>query len=123
MAPDRRQIDRLAERQHFVVTRSQVLELGASATWLRHQVVTRRWRRLYPGVYVNHHAGLDWRTRAFGALSYAGPGAALCHASAGAWWFDTPAARQQAGEETLVVRYPFSMSGLHQLVLQLTRSL
>lgn len=114
MAPDRRQIDRLAERQHFVVTRSQVLELGASATWLRHQVVTRRWRRLYPGVYVNHHAGLDWRTRAFGALSYAGPGAALSHASAGAWWFDTPAARQQAGDEPLEVSIPFSRTVLPQ---------
>ncbi|WP_127573734.1 type IV toxin-antitoxin system AbiEi family antitoxin domain-containing protein [Georgenia faecalis] len=107
MTPDRARIDRLAGRQHFVVTRRQVLELGASATWLRHQVVTGRWRRLHPGVYVNHHAALDWMTRAFAALSYAGRDAALSHTAASMWWFEKPTARRLRPDEPIEVSVPF----------------
>ena len=112
--PDRAAIDRLASRQHFVVTRRQVLGLGASATWLRHQVETGRWRRLYPGVYVNHHAALDWMTSAFAALSYAGEAAALSHTTAGAWWFDTAGARRLRAGEPVEVSIPARRTVLPQ---------
>lgn len=121
MAPDRQAIDRLANRQHFVVTRSQVLELGASATWLRHQVETRRWRRLYPGVYVNHHAAMDWMTLASAALSYAGKAAALSHSSAEAWWFDKPGTRHLGDGEPIEVSIPVSRTVLAQRGLVIHR--
>lgn len=65
-----------------VVSRRQLLDLGAEPSWIANQERLGRWRRLHPGVYVTHTGPVIWRTRAFGALLYAGPGAALSHASA-----------------------------------------
>lgn len=73
----------LARRQFDVVTRSQLLALGATSTWISHRVESGRWRRLFPGTYVVHTGPPTWRTRAVAALGYTGAGAALSHASAG----------------------------------------
>ncbi|MHB1065183.1 MAG: type IV toxin-antitoxin system AbiEi family antitoxin domain-containing protein [Georgenia sp.] len=79
---DLRAIERLARGQDQVVSRRQLLELGASHDWIRRQIRNQRWQRVFPGVYAIHTGRPTWRTRARAALIYAGPGAALSHSSA-----------------------------------------
>ena len=83
MSRDARAIARLSARQCRAISRAQVLACGGTASWLRSQVRTRRWQRIWPGVYVTVTGPVPWMTRAHGALLYAGRGAALGpHASA-----------------------------------------
>lgn len=77
MSRDDRAIARHAARQGRAVSRAQVLASGGSPSWLRSQVRTRRWQRLWPGVYVTVTGPVGWMTRAHGALLYAGAGAVL----------------------------------------------
>jgi hypothetical protein len=72
-----------ARRQFDVVSRAQLIRLGADAGWISRQIASERWQRLFPGTYVVHTGSTTWRTRASAALLYAGPGAALSHRSAG----------------------------------------
>lgn len=83
VAPDPRQLRRLAERQFDAVARAQILALGASGRWIDHRLRSSQWQRLHPGAYVVHSGPISWRTRAAAALLYAGDGAALSHRSAG----------------------------------------
>ncbi|GAA1629399.1 hypothetical protein [Georgenia ruanii] len=84
MAPraDTAGIARLAKAQDAVVSRAQLLGLGATTDWISRQVESKRWQRLFPGVYLTHTGQPRWSSRARAALLYAGRGAALSHASA-----------------------------------------
>lgn len=93
MTPDRRRIDRMASRQSFVLTRTELEQLGVSAKWIRGQVDNRIWRRAYPGVYLTHAGPVAWETRVTAALAYAGDSAALSHSTAADWWFETSSTR------------------------------
>lgn len=75
-------IARLASAQDGVVTRAQLLALGATTDWISRRVTSNRWQRLFPGVYLTHTGQPRWASRARAALLYAGRGAALSHASA-----------------------------------------
>lgn len=95
MAPDRSRLDHLARRRAFVLTRTELLALGATADWISAQVTSERWQRAYPGVYITHTGQLSWRTRMIAALRYAGEGAAISHRSADTYWrLHTEAQRQ-----------------------------
>jgi hypothetical protein len=72
----------LARRQGDVVTRAQLVAVGADDAWIGRQVRSGRWQRLHQGVLVVHSGPVAWRSRAWGALLYAGKGAALSHESA-----------------------------------------
>lgn len=79
-------IARLAERQHGVVARRQLLALG-----LGPRAVDSRMRRgwLHPvqrGVYAVGHRGLSARGRWLAAVLACGDGAVLSHVSAAALW-------------------------------------
>lgn len=65
------------------MTTAQCLALGADRHWVRRQVTSGRWQRLHLGVLVTHSGPVLWRTRARGALLYAGRDAALSHDAAG----------------------------------------
>jgi hypothetical protein len=80
---DRDVVQAAARRQFDVVSRAQLIRLGADAGWISRQIASERWQRLFPGTYVVHTGSTTWRTRASAALLYAGPGAALSHRSAG----------------------------------------
>lgn len=60
-----------------MVTRSQVLAAGRTRKWLECRVRSGRWQRVLPGVFATHDGPLGWRSRAWAAVLYAGPGAAL----------------------------------------------
>lgn len=75
-------LDRHLRRQAGVVSRAQVLATGRSRKWIECRVRSARWAQVHPGVYVTHDGPVGWRTRAWAAVLYAGPGAALAGASA-----------------------------------------
>lgn len=77
-------VARLADPQGGVVLTSQLVGAGADHDWIARQVAGRRWQRLHRGVLLTHTGPPAWRERAWAALLYAGPDAALSHESAAA---------------------------------------
>lgn len=91
-SPDRRaqiapaEVRRIAERQHGVIARAELLAAGVSGTGIS-RAVSRGWLvRIHPGVYTFTHTSMSDEARVTAALLYAGPGAALSHTSAAWWW-------------------------------------
>jgi very-short-patch-repair endonuclease len=82
-----RAIGALAERQHGVVTRAQLLELGLGRRAVDHRLELGRLRRIHRGVYSPVGPGLLTRDgRRMAAVLACGPGAVLSHLSAAALW-------------------------------------
>jgi very-short-patch-repair endonuclease len=77
---------RLAERQWGVVARWQLEQCGLSSAAISRWVASGRLHRIYPGVYAVGHRAICTEGRLLAAVLYAGPGAALSHASAASWW-------------------------------------
>lgn len=71
-----------ALRQDAVATTAQLRAWGITEATVSRRVSSGRWQRLLPGVVVLQSGAVTWRQRARAALLYAGPGAALSHASA-----------------------------------------
>jgi very-short-patch-repair endonuclease len=76
----------LADAQHGVVGRTQLLEHGLSGDDVDRRMRARRLRRLHQGVYAVGHRVLTVEGRWMAAVLAGGDGAALSHASAAAAW-------------------------------------
>ena len=76
----------LARRQHFVVTRAQLLELGLSPGAIRHRLRSGRLHPVARGVYAVGRAELTREGRWMAAVLCCGEGAMLSHWSAAALW-------------------------------------
>lgn len=76
----------LVERQHGVVARRQLLDLGLSPRAIEHRLKTRRLHLLRRGVYAVGRPGLTREGRWMAAVLVCGPGAVLSHRSAAALW-------------------------------------
>lgn len=76
----------LARRQHWVVARWQLLELGFTASGVRHRIADGRLHRLWRGVFAVGHPDVGALGRWTGATLACGPEAALSHSSAAALW-------------------------------------
>jgi hypothetical protein len=76
----------LAERQHGVVARAQLLGLGFSAKAIRHRMATGRLRPVYLGVYSVGRRELTREGRWMAAVLASGNRAVLSHRSAAALW-------------------------------------
>jgi very-short-patch-repair endonuclease len=76
----------LAEAQHGVVARAQLVERGLTDAQIARWIRARRLHRLHRGVYAVGHRVLTLEGRWMAAVLAAGPGAALSHASAAAAW-------------------------------------
>jgi very-short-patch-repair endonuclease len=85
MPPDL-SIGRLADRQHGVVSRRQLLAAGLSRQAIGHRVQAGRLRCLYRGVYAVGHRALSPEARWLAAVFAAGTSAVLSHRSAAALW-------------------------------------
>ncbi len=81
-----RTIATLAGRQHGVVTRAQLRELGFRDSAIDRRVAAGRLHRLHRGVYAVGHRVLSPHGRWMAAVLACGRGAALSHASAAALW-------------------------------------
>ncbi len=76
----------LADVQHGVVARAQLLARGLTARQVERRVHAERLRRLYYGVYAVGHRRLTLEGRWMAAVLACGPGAVLSHASAAVAW-------------------------------------
>ncbi len=83
----------LAARQHGVVGRSQLAELGFGRGAIHHRLAAGRLHRLHPAVYAVGHTRLTDRGRWMAAVLACGTGAFLSHQSAGALWGLRPTSR------------------------------
>ena len=79
-------IAELAERQHGIVTRWQLVELGYSSSAVDRMVASGRLRRVHRGVYAVGHSVLRVEGHRLAAVLAGGPGAFACHRLAGAIW-------------------------------------
>jgi very-short-patch-repair endonuclease len=84
----------LADRQHGVVGRAQLLDLGIGSRAIEHRLEKGRLHPIHRGVYAVGHPRLSRDARWMAAVLAAGCGAALSHRSAGALWRLWPSARR-----------------------------
>jgi hypothetical protein len=77
---------RLAERQHGVVARRQLLELGIGRRAIGNRLSAGRLHPIHRGVYAVGHRIIPARGRWMAAVLAGGPGAVLSHRSAGSLW-------------------------------------
>jgi very-short-patch-repair endonuclease len=80
----------LAERQHGVVARRQLLEMGCGAGWIEKRVRRGLLLRLHQGVYALGHRVLSRDARWLAAVLACGDGALLSHRSAAQLWLISP---------------------------------
>jgi very-short-patch-repair endonuclease len=78
-----RRIAGLSERQHGVVTRGQLLEMGLTDDGIGRRVKDGRLWRVHQGVYAVGRPTLTLHGRFIAAVLSCGPGAALSHVAAG----------------------------------------
>jgi very-short-patch-repair endonuclease len=74
----------LATRQHGVIARSQLAELGCGKGWIDGRLSTGYLHPLHRGVYAVGHRALGYRGRWMAAVLACGPGAVLSHRTAAA---------------------------------------
>jgi very-short-patch-repair endonuclease/predicted transcriptional regulator of viral defense system len=98
------EIAELAERQHGVVGRSQLLDLGMGRGAIEGRLARGWLHRIYAGVYAVGRRSLDRRGRWMAAVLSAGPAAVLSHRSAAQLWGLLPPS-SQAPEVTRSTRF------------------
>jgi very-short-patch-repair endonuclease len=81
-----RAIGALAERQHGVVSRGQLLELGLNRGAIVHRLKLARLRPVHRGIYTIGHRLLTQDGRWMAAVLACGPGAVLGYRAAAALW-------------------------------------
>lgn len=89
--PDQR-LAEIARRQHGVVSRRQLAEIGFGERAIARRVASGRLHRLYRAVYAVGHTIVPPRGRWLAAVLASGDGAVLSHRSAAALWGIRPTA-------------------------------
>lgn len=84
-APDRR-VAELAGRQHGVVARRQLLDLGFGPRAIGSRLARGNFHLIHHGVYAIGHTVLTLHARWMAAVLACGPGAVLSHRSAAGLW-------------------------------------
>jgi hypothetical protein len=88
-----RALARLADVQHGVVTRSQLVEIGFSREGIAQRIGRAHLQRLHTGVYAVGHRVLGREGRLLAAVLACGPEAVLSHRSAAGLWDLRPTTR------------------------------
>jgi very-short-patch-repair endonuclease len=81
-----REIRRLLRRQHGVVTRRQLLDLGVTKSGISHRLRMGRLRPLHRGVFIVGGREVGGLERWMAAVLACGPGSLLSHQSAAELW-------------------------------------
>jgi hypothetical protein len=104
-------LDRLARRQHGLVTVSQLCELGVTRHQIDQLCAVARLIRIRRGVYRLCGVAPSWRSMALAAVLAAGDGAVLSHRSAAILWgmFDH---RDETGPLELTTRRLCRLEGV-----------
>jgi very-short-patch-repair endonuclease len=79
-------IARVSKRQHGVITRAQLLEIGVTPRAVEHRVQVGRLHRIHRGVYAVGHAALTTEATFLSAVFAMAPAALLSHHAAAAMW-------------------------------------
>src|SRR6187401_3554599 len=77
---------KLAARQHGVVARHQLLEVGLTARAIEHRLKTRQLHSLWRSVYAVGRPEVDGLGELMAATLACGPDAVISHESAAALW-------------------------------------
>lgn len=85
-----RELWRLSRRQHGVVARSQLLDLGFSSDAIAHRLRVGRLHPLWRGVYAVGRPDVSRRGRLMGAVLKCGPATLVSHDSAASLWGLSP---------------------------------
>lgn len=99
----------MARRQHGVVTRAQLIDLGLSREAIQHRIGRGRLHRMAQGVYIVGRPEVDWLGRWMAAVLSCGPEALLGYRSAAALWGMT-----ERTPETIEVVVPADVSRRRQ---------
>jgi very-short-patch-repair endonuclease len=86
LQPSSRDLWGLVRRQHGVIARGQLLELGLSPDAIAHRLKVGRLHPLWRGVYAVGRPTVSWRGRLMAASLRCGPEALLSHRSAASLW-------------------------------------
>lgn len=78
--------DRIAARQHGVISRRQALAAGLPLKAIEWRVTTGRWVAVHPGVYTPRSAQSSWQQRLMAAVLRGGNEAFASHRAAAALW-------------------------------------
>lgn len=78
-------VRRLLDAQAGVISRRQVLENGGNDNDIERLIRRLRWRRVMPGVYVNHTGALTREQRAWAAVLHHWPAALVGQSALDAW--------------------------------------
>jgi very-short-patch-repair endonuclease len=96
-APRPAELDRaaaeIAGRQHGLLARRQLLELGFSPDMIKRRMARGSLHRVHAGVYAWGHRAITFEGRWMAAVLAFGPDAALSHRSAGQLWGLVPRSR------------------------------
>jgi hypothetical protein len=89
------QLYELAQRQRGVLSCAQLLGLGLTKDLIASRHRQGNWQRVYPGAYAVFSGEVSREAALWGAVLYAGRGAALSHQAAAELWglADTPGPR------------------------------
>lgn len=72
----------VANRQHGIVSRAQILESGVSRRVIDRRIASGEWDRVLPSTYKVRHDADRWRQRLWGAALWLGPRAVVSHRAA-----------------------------------------
>ena len=97
-----RRVERLARTQHGVATITQMLDLGATKSWIRWRVSVGMLLVAEPGILRLADSPDSWESRAMSACLARGPSAVLSFASAARIWGLDVACRREARTEVTV---------------------
>ena len=107
-----------AGRQHGVVSRRQLIELGVRPGAIKWRLAHGRLHSVSRGVYAVGHQALSREGRWMAAVLYAGPGAVLSHRPAAAHWGFRPTARIVVEVSVPSWRRPRHGLRIHQAALR-----
>jgi very-short-patch-repair endonuclease len=111
------EIAELADAQHGVVSRAQLLHAGLTRNEIDHRIAVKRLRRLWQGVYAVGHKRLRVQGRWMAAVLACGEGAVLSHRDAAALW-----ELQQVGSGAINVTIPGDAGRRRRAGIRLHRS-
>jgi hypothetical protein len=107
----------LADGQHGVVDRAQLLRLGLHRQTIANWLVSGRLAEVYPGAYAPGHSALKREGYWMAAVLSCGPGAVLSHRAAAALHGLGPSARSEMTTTRNVARTGFRVHRVRELPL------
>lgn len=79
-------IGNVASTQRFLISRTEIHELGGNDDMIAYNLEAKRWLRVHAGVYQVDRRPLSWESELLAAVLACGPGAVVSHRAACTLW-------------------------------------